>query len=143
MPRWSAWIAARPSPFRHSMMRRSGKASRPRAARCPAGFPTRSPPHAIAPSRSCAAKESAMMNNWDADSLSRRRLLETAAIGIAAAGATSLLPSRFALADTGDAIRPFSVHFPQETLDDLKRRIAATRWPEAETVQDDSQGVRL
>jgi pimeloyl-ACP methyl ester carboxylesterase len=41
------------------------------------------------------------------------------------------------------AIRPFSVHFPQEALDDLKRRVAATRWPDAETVSDDSQGVRL
>ena len=29
-----------------------------------------------------------------------------------------------------DAIRPFTVHFPDEALVDLKRRIAATRWPE-------------
>jgi len=32
---------------------------------------------------------------------------------------------------------------PEEELDDLRRRIAATRWPEKETVADDSQGVRL
>ena len=42
-----------------------------------------------------------------------------------------------------DAIRPFSIHFPDEALVDLRRRIAATRWPEKETVADESQGVRL
>ena len=43
-----------------------------------------------------------------------------------------------------EAIRPFPrVHFPDEALADLKRRIAATRWPEKETVADQSQGVQL
>ena len=41
------------------------------------------------------------------------------------------------------SIRPFHVHFPDETLADLKRRIAATRWPDKETVADQSQGVQL
>src|SRR5262245_13136642 len=40
-------------------------------------------------------------------------------------------------------IRPFSVHFPEEALVDLRQRIAATRWPEKETVSDQSQGVPL
>jgi pimeloyl-ACP methyl ester carboxylesterase len=40
-------------------------------------------------------------------------------------------------------IRPFRVDFPEEEVADLRRRIAATRWPERETVTDDSQGVRL
>jgi pimeloyl-ACP methyl ester carboxylesterase len=40
-------------------------------------------------------------------------------------------------------IRPFRVEFPAEEIADLRRRIAATRWPERETVTDDSQGVRL
>ncbi|MBM7490100.1 pimeloyl-ACP methyl ester carboxylesterase [Micromonospora luteifusca] len=40
-------------------------------------------------------------------------------------------------------IRPFTVDIPQADLDDLKRRIAATRWPEKETVPDQSQGVQL
>jgi pimeloyl-ACP methyl ester carboxylesterase len=35
------------------------------------------------------------------------------------------------------------IDFPQEDLDDLRRRISATRWPEQETVADDSQGVPL
>jgi pimeloyl-ACP methyl ester carboxylesterase len=42
-----------------------------------------------------------------------------------------------------DEIRPFHIHFPDEALADLKRRIAATRWPTRETVADQSQGVPL
>ena len=41
------------------------------------------------------------------------------------------------------AIRPFEVHFPDADLTELRRRISATRWPERETVDDDSQGVPL
>jgi pimeloyl-ACP methyl ester carboxylesterase len=40
-------------------------------------------------------------------------------------------------------VRPFTVAFPDEAIDDLRRRIAATRWPDRETVDDDSQGVPL
>jgi pimeloyl-ACP methyl ester carboxylesterase len=42
-----------------------------------------------------------------------------------------------------NAIRPFSVHFPDSDLEDLRRRIQATRLPEPETVKDFSQGVPL
>src|SRR5438132_2381153 len=41
------------------------------------------------------------------------------------------------------SIRPFHIEVPDEALDDLRRRIAATRWPERETVRDNSQGVPL
>ena len=41
------------------------------------------------------------------------------------------------------SIRPFEFRATDEDLADLKRRIAATRWPERETVNDDTQGVRL
>jgi pimeloyl-ACP methyl ester carboxylesterase len=40
-------------------------------------------------------------------------------------------------------IRPFTIAIPDEDLDDLRRRIRATRWPEAEAVSDWSQGVPL
>ncbi|MFL5738357.1 MAG: epoxide hydrolase family protein [Actinomycetota bacterium] len=40
-------------------------------------------------------------------------------------------------------VRPFRVDVPQEALDDLRRRIGATRWPRSELVQDRSQGVQL
>ncbi len=41
------------------------------------------------------------------------------------------------------AIRPFELDIPQEDLDELGRRIAATRWPSKELVDDRSQGVQL
>ena len=41
------------------------------------------------------------------------------------------------------AIRPFRVSFPDADLTDLRRRIEATRWPERETVADQSQGTQL
>ncbi|WP_346658388.1 epoxide hydrolase family protein [Bradyrhizobium sp. 147] len=40
-------------------------------------------------------------------------------------------------------MRPFRVHFPEEAVLDLRRRINATRWPDGETVDDGSQGVQL
>src|SRR5512132_4239015 len=43
----------------------------------------------------------------------------------------------------GTEIRPFTVEIAQSELDDLRRRIAATRWPEKETVDDRTQGVQL
>src|SRR4051812_24079929 len=45
-------------------------------------------------------------------------------------------------ADT-TAIRPFTIEFPEADLQDLRARIAATRWPEKEGVDDASQGVQL
>jgi pimeloyl-ACP methyl ester carboxylesterase len=42
-----------------------------------------------------------------------------------------------------DEIREFSVHFPQGELADLRQRIEHTRWPDRETVNDESQGLRL
>ena len=41
------------------------------------------------------------------------------------------------------AIRPFHVDIPEEALVDLRRRIAAVRWPSRELVDDRSQGVQL
>jgi pimeloyl-ACP methyl ester carboxylesterase len=43
----------------------------------------------------------------------------------------------------GNGIRRFRVAFSDETLADLRQRVTATRWPEKETVTDDSQGVQL
>jgi pimeloyl-ACP methyl ester carboxylesterase len=45
--------------------------------------------------------------------------------------------------ETAVEIRPFAVDVPEEALEDLRRRIAATNWPERETVADLSQGVPL
>jgi pimeloyl-ACP methyl ester carboxylesterase len=77
----------------------------------------------------------------------RRRFLGTAAVTIgatsAAAGAFGLVPAQPAGAAGEAVIRPFRVDFPDEALVDLRRRIAATRWPDKETVGDESQGVQL
>jgi pimeloyl-ACP methyl ester carboxylesterase len=82
-----------------------------------------------------------------------RRAVLAASVG---ASALSLFPMRVAAAAHGvltppsqgdshmpDAIRPFHVHFPDEALTDLRRRVAATRWPDRETVADTSQGVQM
>src|SRR6266496_4384786 len=45
--------------------------------------------------------------------------------------------------ETASDIRPFHVDISDEALEDLRRRIAATQWPEKETVADSSQGVPL
>src|SRR5277367_125630 len=48
-----------------------------------------------------------------------------------------------AAASDDQGILPFHIHVSSEQLDDLRKRIAATRWPDKETVNDESQGIRL
>ncbi len=58
--------------------------------------------------------------------------------------ATKAMTSMTAPASQGSTlIRPFTVSIPQSQIDDVKRRLAATRWPDPETVDDWSQGVRV
>jgi pimeloyl-ACP methyl ester carboxylesterase len=85
-------------------------------------------------------------------SLPRRRFFGAVAATVAAGSL-----SRLAFAETHQAIttvtptvngektsvRPLHVHVPESQLSDLRRRLKATRWPERETVPDDSQGVPL
>jgi pimeloyl-ACP methyl ester carboxylesterase len=73
-------------------------------------------------------------------SLPNRRDLLAASV---AAAALTALPAGLANAVEGDAIRPFRVDIPEQDLVDLRRRIAATRWPDRETVDDQSQGIQL
>ena len=99
-----------------------------------------------------------MMMSAVSSSLTWRTMLVT----IAAAGAFSLVlfaapndaqmvPSADAQASVSGpgaaaedkAIRPFHSNIPDEALVDLRRRLAATRWPDRETVNDRSQGVQL
>jgi pimeloyl-ACP methyl ester carboxylesterase len=68
----------------------------------------------------------------------RRDVLATSA----AAVAIGVVPGQLAAADDG-TIRPFKIDIPDEALVDLRRRLAATRWPDKETVTDQSQGVQL
>lgn len=82
----------------------------------------------------------------------RRFLAATATIGAVGFATSASADSQGFAAETsggaggpaaGDAIRPFHVSFPQTELDDLRRRVSSTRWPDREIVADDTQGVRL
>lgn len=73
----------------------------------------------------------------------RRRFVETAAAGVAAAGTIGLLPEHSAAATDDTAIRPFAISIPEADIVDLRRRINATKWPERETVTDETQGVQF
>jgi len=81
-----------------------------------------------------------MLTNSPSD---RRRHLRAAAMAIAVAGAAGFFPGSPAPAAASDAIRPFRINIPEEDLLDLRRRIAVTRWPDKETVADQSQGAQL
>ncbi|MGX5802437.1 epoxide hydrolase family protein [Bradyrhizobium sp. Arg314] len=61
---------------------------------------------------------------------------------LATAGAISLSHGTPVVA-ADVSIRPFTANIPQEEITDLRQRIAATRWPDRETVNDQSQGIRL
>ena len=62
----------------------------------------------------------------------------------AALAASSLISTLADAAATNDTVPiPFNVNVPNSELDELRRRINATRWPDRETVGDNSQGVPL
>jgi pimeloyl-ACP methyl ester carboxylesterase len=69
----------------------------------------------------------------------RRQVL----IASAAVAASTLIGPQADAATTSDAVRPFRVDVPDAVLADMRRRVVATRWPDRETVADDSQGVPL
>ncbi len=88
--------------------------------------------------------------------LSRRRMLKVSSAALAALGVGATTgfgkPTSVHANDretitqsttTHRKIRPFRVNIPQAALADLRRRIAATRWPDKETVADASQGAPL
>jgi pimeloyl-ACP methyl ester carboxylesterase len=69
----------------------------------------------------------------------RRELLAATSAVVA----LSLLPGTLRAAAGEDSIRPFTVNIPEEEITQLRWRIAATRWPDRETVDDQSQGIQL
>src|SRR5262249_22288120 len=81
----------------------------------------------------------------------RHHFLATAILTLAAAelvmsSCAATQASTVAAADaapTHPDIHPFHIHIPDKALDDLRERLAATRWPDQETVADPSQGVQL
>ncbi|MFF7212948.1 epoxide hydrolase family protein [Streptomyces sp. NPDC008238] len=83
--------------------------------------------------------------------LSRRKILLSSAAAATAAttgafGLASRTPEAAkgtAAAADATAVRPFRIDIPEADLDELRRRVDATRWPDRETVPDQSQGVQL
>src|SRR3984893_11393953 len=73
-----------------------------------------------------------------ATSPNRRDVLATSV----AAAAIGLLRGQLAAGDDS-TIRPFKINVSEQVIVDLRRRLAATRWPDQETVTDQSQGVQL
>jgi pimeloyl-ACP methyl ester carboxylesterase len=76
---------------------------------------------------------------------SRKILLSTMLAGAIAPQSTivNAQAASSSQATSTEEIRPFQVHFPQADLDELRRRILATKWPKPETVSDASQGVQF
>jgi pimeloyl-ACP methyl ester carboxylesterase len=64
--------------------------------------------------------------------------------GIASAGqAGEAAPLTAVASNPSDAIRPFHIDIPESALRDLRQRVLDTRWPDKETVDDQSQGAQL
>src|SRR3954454_21039985 len=116
----------------------------PRAAHCGApGGPQRArgdtPGWAFVPTATPMAR-ARVVASWEP-----RSCRYCCALATPVRSAISLHPSRGQAMTTGDqraGIRPFHVEVPDEPLADLRRRIAATRWPSWELVADRSQGVQ-
>lgn len=70
-----------------------------------------------------------------------KKSLVIALRSIGAAAVLAFSPS--ASAQNPEAVKPFRANIPESAIQDLKHRIAATRWPGKETVNDQSQGVKL
>jgi len=91
-------------------------------------------------------KSSRNIRNYFRITANRRRTLPILSVGVVtlvviSAVAAAQSPSA---APTDDkAIRPFHFTASKEALADMRKRIAATRWPDKETVDDQSQGVQL
>ena len=100
-------------------------------------------------------KGSRNIRNYSQTAAKHRRILSLTSVGIVtvvvvSGVATAQNPSPAASGTTSGAglaedkaIRPFHFNAPEEQLVDMRKRIAATRWPDKETVADASQGVQL
>src|SRR5262245_34169415 len=88
-----------------------------------------------------------MRMSIDTSEPTRRSFLATSAgaslATSAAAGAIGLIVDAPVASAQGTAIRPFRIETPEDALVDLRRRVQATRWPDRETVKDETQGVQF
>jgi pimeloyl-ACP methyl ester carboxylesterase len=66
-----------------------------------------------------------------------------AGLGVLAASVARVSSAPVAAAEPNTPIRPFRINVPEAELAELRRRVLATRWPDKETVADQSQGIQL
>src|SRR3954464_11554157 len=99
---------------------------------------------------SCIEENSMNSTQRSSDEVTRRRGIIALAAAIlvpfaspSARGVGSIGLTSTAAEDNSTVIRPFRINVPAADLAELRRRIQATRWPEKETVTDQSQGVPL
>ena len=84
-----------------------------------------------------------MFDHFPTDTRKGAALSYTQAAPVADASVASPLPTSPPATVDDSAIRPFHINIPEEQLVELRQRVAATRWPDKETVNDESQGIRL
>jgi pimeloyl-ACP methyl ester carboxylesterase len=69
------------------------------------------------------------------------------ALGVVGSATAGAVDARMAESAVGEAsrtdVRPYRIEIPDAALADMRQRVQSTRWPEKETVADDTQGVRL
>jgi pimeloyl-ACP methyl ester carboxylesterase len=98
-------------------------------------------------SRFPRTKETTMATDFSPPPSRRGFLATSATMGalglVASVSAFDLLPDQASAAGGNGSIRPFTIQFPEAAIADLRRRVAAPRWPERETVTDATQGVQL
>jgi pimeloyl-ACP methyl ester carboxylesterase len=82
-------------------------------------------------------------NSMKSLELLTRRIVGIGVVALAAMTGLALTSTPAAAENNDAAIRPFRVNVPNTDLAELKRRLAATRWPTKELVEDRSQGVQL
>src|SRR5262245_47222483 len=75
--------------------------------------------------------------------LTHRVTFRAGTIVLAVLAVLTLTSTTAAVPENVAAIRPFRVNVPEADLADLRRRVLATRWPDRETVTDQSQGAQL
>src|SRR5215813_13571133 len=83
------------------------------------------------------------MQSGDMRRLFMRRLTSVLGLALAFLSTDATYATAGPASDPNNAIRPFHVKVSDETLADLKRRLGETRFPDSETVPDQSQGVQL
>jgi pimeloyl-ACP methyl ester carboxylesterase len=96
--------------------------------------------------RQCLPIKELTMSTLSSSRRRRKNLVSSRAsllASVVAAGAYNIVPTHQAAAADDTAIRPFKIHVTEAALVDLRQRVLATRWPDKETVSDESQGIRL